>query len=686
MNKIREIITIALTMLLTCIFLITIPKDNLVYLLVLFISICLFTFIYKKENRKTIIISVICMIATVVYFNFYTGYINANIDKLSNENTKITGYITQEERTNFYSTKYTLKIEEIENERIYQSFVQFYSYDDFNIGQRLSLTGNINVDNKNSYTHYLLSENIIGTFYPEEIQDENKEKTSILILGQKMREDIIYNAQKLYSKDFLGISLAMGYSDKSYLDTEITDAFKVSGVSHILVVSGLHVAFIALLINYLFKFLPINKKIKNILVSLLLLALCTTIGFTYSIIRAVFVMVILLIAKNFYIYTDTFSVLALIIIVTLILNPYSATSLSLLLSYSACVGVICSQKIIQKYKVNKIIQGVVVCVFATIFTLPILAFSGIEISLISPLVNPIITILAMPVCVLSFLTVLIEFLPIISIINPILVAINKFFISIILVITSFIANNFSFALINLSDDIFKVAIFIGLVLLVIVFLNFKFNKKINIIILTITFIFTTFFGIMNKDNVKVTIMDTGSFISSVVNYDYKTDLILHEKVSENELVYILRNYNSTKFNNIIICFSDDLDFSVENYGDNIYYQTDKKEYNFSHYSYTILDDEVYELVCGDLSVVTSKDVQILKVDEDSIYFTSSKAPLTFNIDTIYYYLNGNYSDRYKQFVDISKGVRLYDDLEIKVNTKTKEYKIIKDVINFANRI
>ena len=96
---------------------------------------------------------------------------------------------------------------------------------------------------------------------------------SILLLEEKATINKVFNdisvklkdnSYRIFNYRYSSVAVAMGLGDKNILDVDTVNAFNFTGISHVLVVSGLHVGFIVFVLNKLMKFIPLKKKIKSL--------------------------------------------------------------------------------------------------------------------------------------------------------------------------------------------------------------------------------------------------------------------------------------------------------------------------------------------------------------------------------------------------------------------------------------
>ena len=214
------------------------------------------------------------------------------------------------------------------------------------------------------------------------LREVNKELDSRL---STVGDDMTY---RMLSALFLG--------NKNKLDNEVQRDFNRIGLSHVLALSGMHIAIIVTLLGYALYVLPIHRIAKEIILILSTLAFVGITGFSESALRAG-LMVSLTYTLFFFgnrlsLSTSLFYSTTLICIV----NPYSIFSLSLQLSVSAMLGCIYSSKVIHRVRFLRRLKprllryftytaftSLIIC----LFTLPLVSMSFGRISILSPVSN-----------------------------------------------------------------------------------------------------------------------------------------------------------------------------------------------------------------------------------------------------------------------------------------------------------
>ena len=133
--------------------------------------------------------------------------------------------------------------------------------------------------------------------------------------------------------------------DRSDISYEVNTAFKVSGISHIIAVSGLHVS---ILFGLLYTLMA-KRRILSCLIGIpILILFAAVVGFTPSITRACVMQSLMLIAMATDQEYDGKTALAFAVLVMLLCNPMAILSVSLQLSVGSVAGILLFSERIRK--------------------------------------------------------------------------------------------------------------------------------------------------------------------------------------------------------------------------------------------------------------------------------------------------------------------------------------------------
>ncbi len=180
----------------------------------------------------------------------------------------------------------------------------------------------------------------------------------------------------------LAIISAITLGEKGLLSNDVKDTFSAAGVSHILVVSGMHVGFIFLIIMWLMSIMPYRRRWIMVCLGLVILwsyALLT--GLAPSVVRATFMFSMMLIFK---VMGEKYRIKhALFFSATILLlcNPNTLFDVGFQLSYLAVIGIVYFYSLVYKRiltfksrSLRWVLSSVAVTISAQILTLPIVIY------------------------------------------------------------------------------------------------------------------------------------------------------------------------------------------------------------------------------------------------------------------------------------------------------------------------
>jgi competence protein ComEC len=136
-----------------------------------------------------------------------------------------------------------------------------------------------------------------------------------------------------------GLALALLLGVRDSLETELAASYRDAGCSHVLALSGMHLAIVSAVIAFLLK-KPLGLKAAAILGAIFILLYAGLVGAQPSLERAVIMYLLGTLAVLGAFPRRPAVLLALAFIVQICLNPASGDSLSFILSYLALAGIL----------------------------------------------------------------------------------------------------------------------------------------------------------------------------------------------------------------------------------------------------------------------------------------------------------------------------------------------------------
>lgn len=225
---------------------------------------------------------------------------------------------------------------------------------------------------------------------------------SALYFPQELMNAVRHSIVRVFPEDVRDIMLALLIGDTAgvYEDAELDNALSVTGVAHVVSVSGMHLGFLYSALSTL-----LGKK-RAFYVGVPVLVLFTFMaGCSSAIVRACVMLVMSMLGTVLRRDYDPLTGLALSLLLLLALNPVSIASVSLQLSFASMLGLILitsrldarisrffwkNRKRMKRW-VRRVcrtaLSGASASLGATVFTAPVIALTFGSVSIISPIAN-----------------------------------------------------------------------------------------------------------------------------------------------------------------------------------------------------------------------------------------------------------------------------------------------------------
>ena len=310
-------------------------------------SICLFilALLVKacRKNRSVLILISVVIFLSTAYFNIYNSNYENKVKKYDGKTVRVSATIkdTHTSRDNFY---YELSSDEIGSQNQNYRILLRSSTDlgaeygdkltcrvvlskmESNYYKSKKFDSNAHFENYISkYTVYSTKEKGVG-YLPVYIKDKLTYAVSVLIPG--------YGGE-------LCNSIALG--DRYGLSPELYNEFQKTGLSYIIVVSGMHMSIIAFYILLFFR--PLKKRrvatvISNTFVIFTVFLYILITGCSPSAIRSGIMIIFVFLGGYFKYKSDTFNNMGFAALFLTVLNPFAVGDIGMLMSFSSVAGIL----------------------------------------------------------------------------------------------------------------------------------------------------------------------------------------------------------------------------------------------------------------------------------------------------------------------------------------------------------
>ena len=404
-------------------------KISFIILLLAYLVILVFYTIYYK---RLVILLVMLTVSIIGSFGLYAQIYNYNKDLVINTGSVIVGRIDRKE--NKYYNNFIISELKIDNKKC-EGRLEVFCIDDTEMNLQEGHTVSFVVKDIERYSFKTdkdivheenLELNIKYSVTTEEMIVVESEKSLRSSIKNKVKE----NLSKGLSNENTELMYSTLFGDKTTINRTIYDQYLITGVGHILAVSGLHVGIIVGLILALFKKIKVNKYFKIVFIFTFLLFYCYLCSWTPSVIRASIMSIILSFAYICFREYDRLSAISFAGSIILLITPSALFNVSFLLSFMSILGITLICPILKKglMKLNLYNKFTDIILISTAIVFGVMMVSIYIFESINPM-GIISNVIVLPIFTLIFSVVfVIGFIPFagssLIIINPVIDIVN----------------------------------------------------------------------------------------------------------------------------------------------------------------------------------------------------------------------------------------------------------------------
>jgi ComEC/Rec2-related protein len=379
--------------------------------------------LYIKGNQRVRLVAIVLTIAlTLGIITSALSFARTEVRQVGSSIGTISGYITDDITDYKYSTNLCIRnasFTDVDgNTRRLDGLVEVYFTDnvakgcDIQCGNKLTVVGAITdvYIFRQRVNSYPLTSRINYT-----VEDVDFCATS----PAKPHLDEI---SRMYIKDRFSdmvnaeIAYALVVGDKTDVAEMDKINFSNAGIYHVLAVSGLHVGFISLLLNWLLDRLKVKRKFKIPIILIPLIFYAYICDFTASVVRATIMMAVVLVCELIFSRVDSLSSLSTAVFIILLLRPFDIYTAGFVLSVAAVFGVICFSMVFlrmyrMRYMKSRLLKGIVTSVLLSLgVTVASFTWCAHYFGYMSTM-SAITNLVAIPLVTVAYILLLISLLP-----------------------------------------------------------------------------------------------------------------------------------------------------------------------------------------------------------------------------------------------------------------------------------
>lgn len=210
------------------------------------------------------------------------------------------------------------------------------------------------------YKGYLARKGVFATTYIKSSDWINLNTTtnSINSIAKRVQNHILNILKSQgFEKDELALVSALTVGYKLMLDEEQKENYVIAGSTHILAVSGLHVAILFAFLSKLLSLLGKSRRInifRALLIVLILWTFAFITGLSPSVTRATLMFSLISLGKVGRQQTSIYNIIFLSAFILLVYNPNYLFDLGFQLSYAAVIAIVTLEPVISPYLIKKL--------------------------------------------------------------------------------------------------------------------------------------------------------------------------------------------------------------------------------------------------------------------------------------------------------------------------------------------
>ena len=371
-----------------------------VLLLLSALAVIFLLFFTVSKKKSAVYILVLLLLGILILNIFLTFTTISKIKSVTGQSERITATVCSVRQKEL---NYTTAVLEVQNSKLLKKGTKILSFCN---SKSISVGDGIKADFKleyleNGFNNSNLSEEIYLKANVTNIE-HTKNDDFLLKKTQKINDYIRKTLFVRMDYESASTLTALILGDRSFFTDEFYQNIKKSGVSHVMVVSGLHLSILVSFITEISQRFIKNRYLKAIIIILVVLFLTVICGFTMSIKRAGITYILMAVAILLDRQSTPENTLGAAVTIILLSSPFAIFSVALQLSLLSTFGIlVVALPVIEYVEENSLIKNgfllglfkaVIISLSATVMTLPIVIYVFGLVSLVSVFTNLLITL------------------------------------------------------------------------------------------------------------------------------------------------------------------------------------------------------------------------------------------------------------------------------------------------------
>ena len=363
-------------------------------------------FLKKFKAKRILCLAVSAAILLGCLLSFIYFDLSFKAYEIYDGEAQVVGTVEEVSESSSYSLRLLVRVEKINGKsRSYRFYAYPTKADAKGVceGARISFKATLDGFSDESYTNNISKGINAYASDIEELSIIEYTKGTLRTRFGRIREYMTRYIINMSNADTGAILSALLLGERDYLPDQLRLDFKRIGISHILALSGMHLAILSMGIGKTLSLMRVKKKPRIAIISAFVFIYMAITGFSVSVVRAG---VMLILSSVLFLLSrtkDSLTSLSVAVLIICVFTPHAIMDISLWLSALATFGIIAFAEFVTKLDmpkggvrmiIGKFILAILVSVFAISSTLAVstTAFGGF--SILAPITTLIFSFLA----------------------------------------------------------------------------------------------------------------------------------------------------------------------------------------------------------------------------------------------------------------------------------------------------
>ena len=301
-------------------------------------------------RRKKAFVALLCLffvLSSLLSSAFFFEFKQQRLQGLIGEEVQIDGFVLKRDYSTPYSGSFRVRVTSVNGEKGgFDAYLETTYSSALQVGDGFTLTVTPrDFEREGDYEEelYRLSQGELVALVSEEREQSRRigeAKGDVRVMLSMLKTKLSYRLYMVTEGREGALSSALLMGDRSFLTGEDSLMFKRSGTSHLLALSGLHVAILIGVFEWLMKQIRIPKLARSVIIPFLAVGYLLITGFALSTVRAVIMACFLYFAFMGRERYDSFTALCAALALILFVTPYAVWDASLWMSFVAAASIV----------------------------------------------------------------------------------------------------------------------------------------------------------------------------------------------------------------------------------------------------------------------------------------------------------------------------------------------------------